>query len=249
MSDKLKQLRQKVKDYSQFKKERKMAEEDYFNFRNERDKMNEELDYEDFQNRKYGLEVKEGGIINEKEEKTPTQVIKENTTKGAAKIFIDEKIKARNEQIKKKTGQNYFEFSEGGVTDSSKSKSNMDYDNDEYGSKNKEMDDYLGTLMDAVYDEKITPKKASDLLQYAGKNLTATEGSFKKGGAVKKKAKDMSEEHEGMESKAEEAKEYAMEEKGYEETKSGKMVKKLKKGGMVRGYGAAIKGKNFKGIF
>ena len=67
---------------------------------------------------------------------------------------------------------------------------------------------------------------------------------FSKGGYV-----DMSEEHEGMESKAEEAKEYTMEEKGYEETKSGKMVKNLKKGGMVRGYGAAIKGKNFKGIF
>ena len=51
--------------------------------------------------------------------------------------------------------------------------------------------------------------------------------SFKKGGYV-----DMSEEHEGMESKAEEAKEYAMEEKGYKETKSGKMTKKKnKKGG------------------
>jgi hypothetical protein len=36
---------------------------------------------------------------------------------------------------------------------------------------------------------------------------------------------DMSEEHEGMESKAEEAKEYAMEDKGYVETKSGKMKK------------------------
>ena len=47
---------------------------------------------------------------------------------------------------------------------------------------------------------------------------------FSKGGYV-----DMSEEHEGMESKAEEAKEYAMEEKGYEETKSGKMVKKKTK--------------------
>ena len=45
-----------------------------------------------------------------------------------------------------------------------------------------------------------------------------------KGGAV-----DMSEKHEGMESKAEEAREYAKEEKGYEETKSGKMVKKTKK--------------------
>ena len=49
-------------------------------------------------------------------------------------------------------------------------------------------------------------------------------GVFKKGGYA-----DMSEEHEGMESKAEEAREYAMEEKGYEETKSGKMVKKKTK--------------------
>ena len=53
---------------------------------------------------------------------------------------------------------------------------------------------------------------------------------LKKGG----RAKDMSEKHEGMESKAEEAKEYAMEDKGYKETKSGKMVKskaKMAKGG------------------
>ena len=41
---------------------------------------------------------------------------------------------------------------------------------------------------------------------------------------------DMSEKHEGMESKAEEAKEYAMEDKGYVETKSGKMTKKKRKG-------------------
>ena len=47
---------------------------------------------------------------------------------------------------------------------------------------------------------------------------------FSKGGYA-----DMSEEHEGMESKSEEAKEYAMEDKGYEETKSGKMVKKKTK--------------------
>jgi hypothetical protein len=60
-----------------------------------------------------------------------------------------------------------------------------------------------------------------------------------KGGYV-----DMSEEHEGMESKAEEAKEYAMEDKGYIETKSGKMKKadtltskmsKKKKGKMMKG--------------
>jgi hypothetical protein len=52
-----------------------------------------------------------------------------------------------------------------------------------------------------------------------------------KGRAFLKKGSyiDMSEEHEGMESKAEEAKEYAMEDKGYVETKSGKMVKKKTK--------------------
>jgi hypothetical protein len=54
------------------------------------------------------------------------------------------------------------------------------------------------------------------------------------GRGVVKKSKggyvDMSEEHEGMESKAEEAKEYAMEDKGYVETKSGKMTKKKRKG-------------------
>jgi hypothetical protein len=50
---------------------------------------------------------------------------------------------------------------------------------------------------------------------------------FAKGGKVKKGGSvDMSKEHEGMESKAMEAKEYAMEEKGYKETKSGKMIKK-----------------------
>ena len=51
-------------------------------------------------------------------------------------------------------------------------------------------------------------------------------GVFKKGG----KAKDMTKKHEGMESKAEEAREYAMEAKGYKETKSGKMVKAAKGG-------------------
>ena len=49
-------------------------------------------------------------------------------------------------------------------------------------------------------------------------------GVFKKGSYV-----DMSEEHEGMESKASEAREYAMEDKGYVETKSGKMKKSKKK--------------------
>jgi hypothetical protein len=49
--------------------------------------------------------------------------------------------------------------------------------------------------------------------------------NFSKGGYA-----DMSKKHEGMESKAEEAKEYAMEDKGYVETKSGKMTKKKRKG-------------------
>ena len=57
-------------------------------------------------------------------------------------------------------------------------------------------------------------------------------------------AMDESMEHEGMESKAEEAREYAMEDKGYVETKSGKMKKadrltakmsKKKKGKMMKG--------------
>jgi hypothetical protein len=48
-----------------------------------------------------------------------------------------------------------------------------------------------------------------------------------------KKAKDMSKEHEDMESKAEEAREYEMEDEGYEETESGKMVKSAK-GGLTK---------------
>ena len=58
-------------------------------------------------------------------------------------------------------------------------------------------------------------------------------------------AMDESMEHEGMESKAEEAREYAMEEKGYMENKKGKVVKKAdmmtarmskkKKGKMIKG--------------
>ena len=49
---------------------------------------------------------------------------------------------------------------------------------------NKTADDMLGALMDAVVEKKITPQKASDLMQYASKDLSATEGSFKKGGLV-----------------------------------------------------------------
>ena len=56
---------------------------------------------------------------------------------------------------------------------------------------------------------------------------------------------DMSKQHEGMESKAEEAREYAMEDKGYVETKSGKMKKAdmLTKKMPVKKKGKMMKGK------
>ena len=56
---------------------------------------------------------------------------------------------------------------------------------------------------------------------------------------------DMSEQPEGMESKAEEAREYAMEDKGYVETKSGKMKKAdmLTKKMPVKKKGKMMKGK------
>jgi hypothetical protein len=56
---------------------------------------------------------------------------------------------------------------------------------------------------------------------------------------------DMSEQHEGMESKTEEAREYAMEDKGYAETKSGKMKKAdmLTKKMPVKKKGKMMKGK------
>ena len=56
---------------------------------------------------------------------------------------------------------------------------------------------------------------------------------------------DMSEQHEGMESKTEEAREYAMDDKGYVETKSGKMKKAdmLTKKMPVKKKGKMMKGK------
>jgi hypothetical protein len=94
-----------------------------------------------------------------------------------------------------------------------------------------------GTLPDFNRDGEIT--KADVLIGRGVIKKPKGRGMFKKGGYV-----DMSEEHEGMESKAEEAREYAMEDKGYVETKSGKMKKadmltakmsKKKKGKMMKG--------------
>jgi hypothetical protein len=73
---------------------------------------------------------------------------------------------------------------------------------------------------------RVTTEQADEMMQ--GFGPMAKKGKFIK----KKKAKDMSEEHEGMESEASEKKEYAMEAKGYRETSSGKM-KKMMSGGSV----------------
>ena len=53
---------------------------------------------------------------------------------------------------------------------------------------------------------------------------------FSAGSSDPEYAEDMSSMHEGAESAAEEAKETKLEKEGYEETKSGKMVKAVKKG-------------------
>jgi hypothetical protein len=73
---------------------------------------------------------------------------------------------------------------------------------------------------------RVSVEQADEMMQ--GFGPMAKKGKFIK----KKKAKDMSEEHEGMESEADERKEYAMEAKGYKETSSGKM-KKMMSGGSV----------------
>ena len=64
-----------------------------------------------------------------------------------------------------------------------------------------------------------------------GKALSRT--GYSGGGPALSEAadpKDMSEEHEGMESLKEEARETKLEKEGYEETKAGKMIKAAKKG-------------------
>jgi len=61
------------------------------------------------------LEIKEGGGVKTNQEKSAMEVIKENTTKDAAKIFTDEKIKNRNEKNFKKTGQYFFKLRGGGI--------------------------------------------------------------------------------------------------------------------------------------
>jgi hypothetical protein len=61
--DKLKELRQKAKDYKAFKNEKKFYEEQDDLFYNDREKEIEKKQFENFKDRTYGVEVKGGGLI------------------------------------------------------------------------------------------------------------------------------------------------------------------------------------------
>jgi hypothetical protein len=61
--DKLKSLRQKVKDYKAFKNEKKFYEEQDDLFYNDREKEIEKKQFENFKERTYGVEAKGGGFI------------------------------------------------------------------------------------------------------------------------------------------------------------------------------------------
>lgn len=61
--DKLKEVRQKVKDYKEFKTEKKFYEEQDDLFYKDREKEIEKKQFENFKERTYGVEVKGGGLI------------------------------------------------------------------------------------------------------------------------------------------------------------------------------------------
>lgn len=66
--DKLRELKKRVRDYSNFKKEKKAYQQDMENFYKEREKQLEEQQFQDFKDRVYGaeVEVKTGGLIKGK---------------------------------------------------------------------------------------------------------------------------------------------------------------------------------------
>ena len=64
--NKLEELKQKVKDYSAFKKVKKMQEKDKEQYFKEIDKQQEEENFERFKGDVYGVEVKQGGLIKGK---------------------------------------------------------------------------------------------------------------------------------------------------------------------------------------
>ena len=64
--NKLKELKQKIKDYSAFKKVKKIEEQDREQFFKEIDKQKEQENFERFKQDVYGVEVKKGGLIQGK---------------------------------------------------------------------------------------------------------------------------------------------------------------------------------------
>jgi len=61
--DKLKELKQKAKDYKAFKTEKKFYEEQDDLFYRDREKEIERKQFENFKERTYGVEAKGGGFI------------------------------------------------------------------------------------------------------------------------------------------------------------------------------------------
>ena len=64
--DNLKKLRKKIKDYSAYKKDKKMFEKEREDYFKEQDKIFEQENFERFKEDKYGVEVKKGGAIKVK---------------------------------------------------------------------------------------------------------------------------------------------------------------------------------------
>ena len=64
--DNLKKLRKKVKDYSAYKKDKKMFEKEREDYFKEQDKIFEEENFKRYKEYKYGVEVKKGGSIKVK---------------------------------------------------------------------------------------------------------------------------------------------------------------------------------------
>ena len=64
--NKLKELKQKVKDYSSYKKDKKIFEKEREDYFKEQDKIFEKENFQRFKEEKYGVEVKKGGSIKVK---------------------------------------------------------------------------------------------------------------------------------------------------------------------------------------
>ena len=72
--DGLKALKQKIKDYSNFKKEKRAYEQDDENYYNEREKKIQQRQFEDYKGRLYGIEAKNGGLMGLKMGGTPIEM-------------------------------------------------------------------------------------------------------------------------------------------------------------------------------